>query len=290
MQIYKDRACLSGYRLVVPADSGLPVSFIGEHLVPKNNSLAPHAHDTWELLLQTVGSSTWSQGNRLVKVREGDLLICPPGVLHGKDRRETVDFRILWVGCKMDPELWPLLKTLIPDRRMTTLPEAQETATVIRLLEGELMFEKPLQKEGVNLAWKKLWLTIYRLAQDRRRNWRREESPLVQRVRTLVEAQPGERWTLPMMGLRIGYAGNYFATLFKRESGESFHQYLMTARIAAAKRALAMGEESIIDVALKLGFSSTQHFSRVFAKKIGVPPTRWIAAERSRRAGEGGTR
>jgi AraC-like DNA-binding protein len=275
MQLYKDQGSVSGYRLEVPPEAGFPVSHIGEYLLSKNHLLAPHSHETWELLLQTKGRSAWSVGKEQVTVQEGEMLICPPGIRHGKSRREAADFRILWTGCRMDPELWPLLKSHLSERRMITLPEAQETAVYLRILEGELLSPQPRQREAVILAWKQLWLAIYRLAGSRRRIWSREGGWLVQRVRTLVEAQPGERWTLAAVSRMMGYSPRYFAALFKREGGQSFHQYLMAARIEAAQKALAMGRESVTEIALSLGFSSSQHFSRAFAARTGLPPTRW---------------
>jgi len=275
MQIFKDRGALSGYRLAVPETSGLPVSHIGEYLLPKNHLLAPHKHETWELLLQLSGRSTWSQGAQQLVVNDGELLICPPGLLHGKDRQESADFRILWTGCRMDPVLWPLLKEHLSLKHMTTLPEAGETATYLRILEGELLLKRQCQREGVILAWKALWLAICRLAASDQRYSSRGKGWLAQRVRTLIAGQPGERWTLQAVSRMMGYAPNYFARLFKAESDQSFHQYLMTVRIEAAKEALAIGSESITQIGIKLGFSSSQHFSRVFAERTGVTPTQW---------------
>jgi AraC family transcriptional regulator len=276
MQVFKDRGTLSGYRLGVPESADFPVSHIGEYLLPKSHVLSPHKHETWELLLQLSGRSTWSQGAQQILVNEGELLICPPGMLHGKDRWETADYRILWTGCRMDPELWPRLRGHLPQNRMSTLPEAGEIATYLRILEGELLLNRLCQREGVILAWKELWIAIYRLAASQERYSSRGTGWLVQRVRTLIAGQPGERWTLRAVSRMMGYAPNYFARLFKAESGQSFHQYLMSVRIGAAKEALAIGSESITQIAIKLGFSSSQHFSRVFAERTGVTPTHWV--------------
>jgi AraC family transcriptional regulator len=283
MEIHKDPWTLSGFRLELPAALGYPFSHIGEYLIAKDMTLDLHVHDTWELLLQVNGSTSWTYAKQQITVRESELLICPPGLKHGKSTREAADFRFYFLGCKMDPERWPELKRYLPTDRMSKLPHALDLARYFRIIEEELLFDQPLQKEGVILGWKQFWLAVHRLAASDQRVWNREEKWLVQRVSTLVEARPGERWTLQTMARLMGYAPNYFAGLFKRESGWSFHQFVINARIEAAKHALEMAEETATEIALRLGFSSSQHFSRVFAEKTQVTPSQW--AGRARRAG-----
>jgi AraC-like DNA-binding protein len=132
-----------------------------------------------------------------------------------------------------------------------------------------------MRNEGVTLAWKHLWLTVHRLLSAPRATPQHGRNWLAQRVRTLVEAAPGERWTLKDAARFMGYAPNYFAELFKRESGLSFHRFLMEVRVRAAEEALGRGAQNITEIALTLGFSSSQHFSRVFAEKTGVAPSQW---------------
>ena len=156
-------------------------------------------------------------------------------------------------------------------KRMTRIPGARATARHLHSLHEELLYDQPMRTQGVTLAWKHLWLTVHRLlsAPQHGKNW------LAQRVRTLVEAAPGERWTLKDAARFMGYAPNYFAELFKRESGLSFHRFLMDVRVRAAEEALGRGAQNITEIALTLGFSSSQHFSRVFAEKTGVAPSQW---------------
>jgi AraC family transcriptional regulator len=280
MEIYKDRWTLTGFRLEVPRSLGHPFSHTGEYLMVKDMTLGLHVHETWELLLQVEGTTSWTYNRKQITVREGELLICPPGLKHGKSTREAADFRFYFLGCKMDEQLWLELKRHLPTDRMTKLPHAQEMARYFRMIEEELLFDQPLQKEGVILVWKQFWLAVHRLAAGAQRVWNREAKWLVLRVRTLVETRPGERWTLQAMARLMGYAPNYFAELFKRESGHSFHQYVINARIEIAKQALELGEETATEIALRLGFSSSQHFSRVFAGKTRVVPSQWAQAAR----------
>jgi len=257
------------------SDTSHPVSHFGEYVLDRNLVVAFHSHATWEMVLQTGGSSTWTEGSRTCRLEMGDLLICPPRVPHGKTHRGNSEFRIYFAGLRMDPERWPSLRPLLSQKHMVKIGQAGEITRNFRILEDELLAERPQQQEGVWLAWKQLWLGVYRLACSPRRTWNQANRWLAQRVKSLVEAQPGERWTLPGMARLMGYSPNHFAGLFKQQSGRTFHQYLLDARIEAAKAALQLGEQTLTEIALQSGFGSSQHFSAAFCRKTGTSPSRW---------------
>jgi AraC-like DNA-binding protein len=64
----------------------------------------------------------------------------------------------------------------------------------------------------------------------------------------------------------------YFAHLFKKYMGHSFHSYLTTTRVNFAKRYLIETEMPITDIAFHSGFNSLQTFNRVFKTMTGFTP------------------
>ena len=281
MKFYKDPWTHSGFRVEVTSDPEQPVSHFGEYVVDRNHVLDFHTHTTWELVLQTEGASTWTEGSRKCHLQKGDLLICPPGLPHGKTHRGNEEFRIYFAGLRMDPALWRPLQPYLSRKHMVKIGQAIEIAKNFRTLEDELVLGRARQSDGVELAWRQLWLGVYRLAATPRRNWNRAGQWLSLRVKSMVEAQPGERWTLPSMARLVGYSPNHFAGIFKLQSGRTFHQYLMDARIDVAKEALQLGEQSLTEIALQSGFSSSQHFSSAFLQKTGMSPSRWRSRRRA---------
>jgi AraC-like DNA-binding protein len=275
MEIYKDLSTLSGFRLEVPPNVDFPFSHIGEYLSSREMVVYPHHHLSWELLLLIEGETSWRQESREISLHAGELLLCPPHVRHSKRRREAANYRFYFLGCKMDEDLWPVLRPHLPLGRMTTLAHAHELALNFRMAEEELLFARARQKEGVELAWKQLWLAVYRLFADRELPVARDTKWLSRRVGTLVESNPGEAWTVPTVAKFMGYSPTHFAKLFHEQAGLSFHQYLLTVRMDAGKRALERGAETVTEIALRLGFSSSQHFSSAFTGRAGMAPLRW---------------
>jgi AraC family L-rhamnose operon regulatory protein RhaS len=64
----------------------------------------------------------------------------------------------------------------------------------------------------------------------------------------------------------------YFHELFQRETGTTPARYHQRLRISAAKRRLIEERNSITDIAMELGFSSSQYFSTTFKKVVGLTP------------------
>jgi AraC-like DNA-binding protein len=70
----------------------------------------------------------------------------------------------------------------------------------------------------------------------------------------------------------LGVTPNHLSSLFSRETGKSFREYLALVRVEAAKRLLAGSSLRIREVGEKVGYLNIEHFSRVFKKLTGVPP------------------
>lgn len=67
---------------------------------------------------------------------------------------------------------------------------------------------------------------------------------------------------------------NYFASLFKKEVGESFLEYLTRIRIEKAK-SLLTGDLKAGDVGSLVGIQDPKYFSKVFKKITGVSPSEY---------------
>ena len=77
----------------------------------------------------------------------------------------------------------------------------------------------------------------------------------------------------------------HFSRQFRAAYGETPHAYLMTRRIERAKALLRLGELSVTDVCVAVGFSSLGSFSARFAELTGEPPTAYRARDHGELAG-----
>ena len=67
----------------------------------------------------------------------------------------------------------------------------------------------------------------------------------------------------------------HFTRSFAKETGFTPHQYLINARVAAAKFMLKSSEIPVKDVGYSAGFHSESSFCTTFKKWVGVTPTQY---------------
>lgn len=78
--------------------------------------------------------------------------------------------------------------------------------------------------------------------------------------------------TLEEVSTHVGFNASYFSSLFKKETGQTFSEYLSEVRIGYAKTFLMDMELSIADVAEKVGYNDKTYFSKLFKKNTGLTP------------------
>lgn len=71
---------------------------------------------------------------------------------------------------------------------------------------------------------------------------------------------------------------NDFFRIFKEQFGISPTAYINIQRIKMAKRKIAEGEINLTNIALQLGFTDANYFSRVFRQMEGVSPSEYAAS------------
>lgn len=79
--------------------------------------------------------------------------------------------------------------------------------------------------------------------------------------------------TLEELSDAIGLAPTYVSTLFKKEIGINFSEYLTSCRMEAAKKLLKKKDLSINDIAEQVGYSDPKYFSKMFNKIVGLKPS-----------------
>lgn len=65
---------------------------------------------------------------------------------------------------------------------------------------------------------------------------------------------------------------NYLSALFKRETGETIHKYILRKRIEEAEHFVRYGGDSIADIAAFYQFCSQSHFVQCFRSATGMTP------------------
>jgi AraC-like DNA-binding protein len=95
------------------------------------------------------------------------------------------------------------------------------------------------------------------------------------RVIDYIEAHLLRPINLAELSEVAGLSRMHFATQFREATGHPPYAYILRRRILRAQQHLMNPAESIVDVALRVGFSSQAHFTEAFRRAVGETPARW---------------
>lgn len=97
----------------------------------------------------------------------------------------------------------------------------------------------------------------------------------LQRAMAFVEKHLNSSVSLDQVAREAGMSKFHFCRVFKGATNLTFREYLARRRIARAVELLQDRDRSLSQIYLNVGFKDMSHFSRVFRKLVGQPPSRF---------------
>jgi AraC-like DNA-binding protein len=80
------------------------------------------------------------------------------------------------------------------------------------------------------------------------------------------------------LAMECGLSPGRFMRAFKKSFGVPVRRYLLKKRVEAAKSLLLHSNESLLTVALEVGFTDQPAFNRSFREIVGTSPGQWRRA------------
>lgn len=82
--------------------------------------------------------------------------------------------------------------------------------------------------------------------------------------------------TIQDLSREIGINRTYLSNFINETYGENFNNWINGLRINEAKyKILTTSENSLSEIARKVGFADLAHFSKIFKRKEGISPSDW---------------
>jgi len=82
---------------------------------------------------------------------------------------------------------------------------------------------------------------------------------------------------MSVVARKFNISPSHFSTIFHREFGKTFRDYLGELRLNHAKELLRTTNLKIAEIAYQSGFTDSHYFSFVFKKKTGITPRQFRA-------------
>lgn len=243
-----------------------------------------HWHSPIEIVMPVRKEYRVEYSDLSCVLREGDILIICPGVLHHfyacEGERYIIQAEITSVLNLSEVDS---ILTIIQPALLITPEEFPEEYNRIRelvtgiereYLEGESFFEAAIYSmltEIFVLIARSRTHASQRFASDDTRQRKYVEKFMD--VCSYIDEHCTENLTLDEIASYSGFSKYHFTRLFKQFTGTTFYKYLNQKRITRAERSLSDMSLTVTDVALASGFTSMSAFIRMFKIMKGCTPS-----------------
>ena len=245
-----------------------------------------HWHTAIEIIMPVENYYTVIINKTKFVLKEGDILIIPPGELHELFAPPT-GIRIIF---QFDFSLISNLKgfnSILPVLGQPRLITSLNSPDIHKPMKNLLLDIKSEYTSTGNLVEAAIYSDIIRMFVLTGRNFMNAESLFpdvkVSKQREYVEKfnlifeyinnNFAEDITLDKISDVAGFSKFHFSRLFKQFTNISFYDYLNQKRVKEAENLLLNPNLSITDVAMQSGFSSISTFNRVFKNIKECTPT-----------------
>ncbi len=263
----------------LPSFNPVNLDYAGSENCEPGHSFGPYIRTNFVLHMVTSGRGTLLKKDRTWTIGRNQAFLIFPGenVTYQADSREPWSY--MWVGfhgfraetmmlhagfTKSSPvvplgnmdRIREVMNDLLATRDLGSVGELYRTSDLYRLfaLLTEY-YEQGRKEDGADAA-----SSDYQYV-------RRAAHILMDSYRTNVRIED--------VAKQIGISRNYLSSIFKRETGVSPQEYLISFRMEKAALLLRYSSDPVSVVAIEVGYSDPLSFSKAFKRKWGMSPSEY---------------
>lgn len=94
-------------------------------------------------------------------------------------------------------------------------------------------------------------------------------------IKEYIEAHYMQEINLNQLAEMVDMNASYLSSVFKKETGMTYSDYLTRCRMECARDLLVHSNKSILEIAKDSGYQNTRYFSKQFQKQIGLKPSEY---------------
>jgi len=240
-----------------------------------------HSHSFFEWIWCVENQSLLRVGTKIFRLGAGDFFFLPPGEMHADVYTQALKkHRILWCAYKNET-IGAHLHEYSPvnhQRHIASIsaPAPPFVSSLLGALQHEWKtgqkYQQPVCSALVQ-ALIHLMLRAFEDAADHREDF--IPGKIAVRVNHYLNEHFNRPLSLTDIARAMHVSRNYLATLYKQETGRTIGWMLREIRLEQAKKLLIETDMTVQQIARKIGYSTPEHFSRIFTRHVGVTPGKY---------------
>jgi len=240
---------------------------------------ATHSHTYFEGMWLLRGSAHMKIDGEIHALQPNDFCLLPPRVLHADlYNKSTPPYESLWFSYR--PEMVNAhLFRYEPLGQWHSVTYSQVSsgpaiAGILLSLQSELAEEHSHSELVCRALLVQLAAWLLRAIENAASLGDRQgPGHASQRALAYLRSHYAEGVTLGDVARAAYLSPHYLASVFKQETGITVMDALTEIRLAHARRLLLEGRHGVGEIAAAVGYSSPHHFSRLFRRASGIPPS-----------------
>ena len=217
--------------------------------------------DCFSISLCISGQITYAMGNKEYVSTPDVAILLPKGISYGLHADKAGLFPLISFDCKG-----------LPTEEIMVLPLHDPAAC----LEDYEQIRRLMWTDGGQL---KAYSTLYRLL-DKVFAPQQANPRLSPALSYISEHLSDPGLCNRQLAEVLGISEVYLRKLFLARYGTTPRQYILDARLSAAKQRLTDTNMQVTEISEACGFSSVYHFCRAFKEKVGMTPTQYARQNR----------
>ncbi len=244
--------------------SKIDVKFAIEHRHKADTTEPTHKHRCYELVYYVKGNGKSIIGTREYSYAGNTIAFISSDKEHSEYHQTETD--VIFFGYTISNDLFKLVDGIYMDEDGVILGLFQE---IIR----EHYLKDMFYKIAIENAVEKILLLLCR--KINKPSEKEKIESYIERAIDYININLQNDITSASVAANIGYSYGHFRHQFLKYMGVGVKEYILRARIDAAKEYLVNSNQTIEKIAERFRFSNSSHFSTVFKRYIGMMPNQY---------------
>jgi AraC-like DNA-binding protein len=236
------------------------------------------------------GKFEWTINRRTFILYPGDVALILPGTEFGNENNVLEIGSFSWIHIQVktnekgqlvagswsslsDGEIQAVSR-ILQTSSSPVLQKFSEAGNIFKSIQSELFNQEIGYQARVNHLLDEIFIRMARQF-SRISNPGRDFPSTFMKLEHELRRNLSHQWTVEEMATLAGLGTTLFNDKVKSYSGFSPVSYLINIRISEAVKLLKTPDISLTDIALDIGFYSSQHFSTTFKKLTGYTPSQF---------------
>lgn len=248
----------------------------------------PHAQFCHEIVMMLDGEAEICYNTQTLRVRAGQMVIIPEGVIHDVRYVSPMPARMLLLGVRMDGETDPYVKQMfelpLPGKRVRICTFPRNLRMLFEMLIDEYFNRGDRSYDVIRSLLSVILVHTSRQYVDVNREPLKplhiegNADELTQALCLYIREHALDMASLEELSREFSYSYSYLSHHFRKEAGYSIKEYWDHYRFQHVLQLMRNSALSITQIAQQVHYQSIHTFSRSFRTRFGMSPTEYRRA------------